>query len=262
MNLETIMDDAVSLARLTAEFIRQEASHISRIPIESKGVHNLVSYVDRQAEQQLITGLQKILPGSGFIAEESGAAKADTYNWIIDPLDGTTNFLHGVPVYSISIALQEHDELLLGIVLEIGRDECFYACKSSPCYLNGVEVRVSDSLLLDQSLLATGFPYYDYSRMQPYLRLFENLMRHTRGVRRLGSAAVDLAYVAAGRFDAFYEYGLNPWDIAAGIVLVQQAGGSVTTFDGSQNVLYGKDILASNSHIHDAMLTEIKNTFD
>ncbi len=257
MQLEKLMQQVISLAEDTADFLRTESRKLSEIQVEEKGLHNLVSYVDREAEQQIKDGLLSLLPGSGFIAEESGSQIEARYNWIIDPLDGTTNFLHAVPLYSISIALKENDEIILGLVLEVGRDECFYSYRSAPCFLNGKEIRVSPQKVLDKSLLATGFPYHDFSRMDFYLKLFEQLMRRTRGVRRMGSAAVDLAYVAAGRFEAFYEYGLNPWDIAAGMFLVKQAGGEVSTFAGTDEVLFGNDIIASNGLIHHALLEEV-----
>lgn len=261
MNLENIMQDAIALTKICGDFIQSEAKKLGSFAIEEKGLHDLVSHVDRQAEQQLIKGLKALLPGSGVLAEESGSALEARFNWIIDPLDGTTNFLHGIPVYAISIALKEYDELILGIVLELGRNECFYARRGAPAFLNGNEISVSSKRELGQSLLATGFPYHDFSRMQPYLRLFDQLMRDTRGIRRLGSAAADLAYVACGRFEAFYEYGLHPWDVAAGIFLVQQAGGRVSTFDGGENALFGPDIVASNGHVHQQLMAEVSKAF-
>lgn len=258
MNLKTLSFQVCDLCRATGQFIREQATDFSEKKVESKGLHDLVSYVDRTAEMMIINALKKDFPEAGFIAEESGDALAEKYNWIIDPLDGTTNFVHGVPTYSISIALKRDHEIVLGVVYEINLDECFCAWEGGKAYLNNKEIRVSTAQNLDNSLLATGFPYNDFSRMKPYLALFEYLMQHSRGLRRLGSAAVDLAYVACGRFDAFYEYGLNPWDVAAGAFIVQQAGGKVSTFDGSENAIFGKDILASNNKIHPEMLEVIK----
>lgn len=258
MDYKTLTYQVCDLCRATGQFIQGEAADFSEKKVESKGLYDLVSYVDRTAEMMIINALKKDFPEAGFIAEESGNALAEKYNWIIDPLDGTTNFVHGVPVYSISIALKRDEEIVLGVVYEINLDECFYAWEGSAAFLNNKQIGVSAAENLDNSLLATGFPYNDYSRMKAYLELFEYLMRHSRGLRRLGSAAVDLAYVACGRFDAFYEYGLNPWDVAAGAFVVQQAGGKVSAFDGSGNAIFGKDILASNNKIHAEMLKAFK----
>lgn len=258
MDYKTLTYQVCDLCRDTGQFIREQATDFSEKKVESKGLHDLVSYVDRTAEMMLINALKKDFPEAGFIAEESGNALAEKYNWIIDPLDGTTNFVHGVPPYSISIALKRDNEIVLGVVYEINLDECFYAWEGSAAFLNNKQIGVSTTENLDNSLLATGFPYSDYSRMKAYLALFEYLMRNSRGLRRLGSAAVDLAYVACGRFDAFYEYGLNPWDVAAGAFIVQQAGGKNSTFDGQEDAIFGKDILASNNKIHAEMLKLIK----
>ncbi|MGZ3871349.1 MAG: inositol monophosphatase family protein [Mucilaginibacter sp.] len=203
-----------------------------------------------------------MLSEAGFITEEKTIKKVgERYNWIIDPLDGTTNFIHGLPVYSVSIALQEFDELVLGVVYEINQDECFYAWKGSAAYLNGVEIRTSDNVTIDKSLLATGFPYYDFSKQEAYINLFTELMKSCHGLRRLGSAAVDLAYTACGRFDAFYEYNLNSWDVAAGIVIVRQAGGEVVNFKGGAEVLESRELLATNGKITGELLEKISKYF-
>ena len=172
------------------------------------------------------------------------------FNWIIDPLDGTTNFIHGVPVFCISIALQYKSEIILGVIYEINRDECFYSWKDDSAYLNNKIVQVSTNENLNHALLATGFPYYDYGKLDEYLKLFKYFMKNSRGVRRLGSAAADLAYVACGRFDGFYEYGLQPWDVAAGSFIVKQAGGMNSDFTGTDNFLFGKEIISANDKIY------------
>lgn len=262
MDLKTLTNQVCDLCRDTGQYIRTQAIDFTEKQVENKGRHDLVSHVDRTAEMMIINALKKDFPEAGFIAEESGNAIAEKYNWIIDPLDGTTNFVHGVPVFSISIALKRDKDIVLGVVYEINQDECFYAWEGSPAFLNNKQIEVSDTEKIDNSLLATGFPYSDYSRMKSYLALFEHLMRNSRGLRRLGSAAVDLAYVACGRFDAFYEYGLNSWDVAAGAFIVQQAGGKNSTFDGQMDAIFGKDILASNTKIHAEMLELIKQFED
>jgi myo-inositol-1(or 4)-monophosphatase len=181
--------------------------------------------------------------------------------WIIDPLDGTTNFIHGVPVYSISIALMEGPELILGVIYEINLKECFYTWKGSPSYLNGLEINVSVTDKVRDSLFATGFPYYDYGRLDPYLHFFRYLMENSHGLRRLGSAAADLAYVACGRFDGFYEYGLSPWDVAAGALIVKNAGGAVSDFNGKDDFIFGKEIIATNGSVFDDFFEAFTKNF-
>jgi len=257
-SLAKLTEAVVVIAKDAGAFIRAQSQSFSSEMTEHKGLHDLVSYVDRTAEDMILNALTRLLPEAGIIAEESGSKTAEEFNWIVDPLDGTTNFVHGVPIYSVSIALKQNDRIILGVVYEISRDECFYAWSESQAFLNGKVITTSDTKTLAESLIATGFPYNDFSRMKGYLRLFDDLMRNSRGLRRLGSAAVDLAYVACGRFEAFYEYGLNPWDVAAGAFIVQQAGGRVTDFKQSNNWLFGEEICASNSLIHHEMSAKIK----
>jgi myo-inositol-1(or 4)-monophosphatase len=182
--------------------------------------------------------------------------------WVIDPLDGTTNFIHGLPCFSISIGLLLKNVPILGVVYEINLDECFYSWQGAPAYLNGKEIHVSDRSHLRDSLLATGFPYHDYSRLEKYLALFNWCLKNTHGVRRLGSAAVDLVYVACGRFDAFFEYGLKPWDVVGGAFIVKQAGGVVTDFQGKDNFIYGGELVASNKAMGDEFLAVARKAFN
>ncbi len=262
MKLDILTKQVVNLTRGVGKFIAREAIKFSEEDIEVKGEHNFVSYVDKTAEKMLVQELSKMLPSAGFIAEENQELKrTDKFNWIVDPLDGTTNFIHNVPLFSISIALVDGNEVILGVVYEINLQEAFYAWKGGPAFLNGKEITVSGSPDLDSSLIATGFPYYDYSLLDPYLDLFKDLMKSSHGVRRLGSAAVDLAYVATGRYDLFYEYGLNPWDVAAGALIVKQAGGQVTGFKGKNNYLFGKQIVSSNGKVHNEFLKKLHNYF-
>lgn len=262
MNLQIITHQVINLSKEVGKFIKTEAEKLKSSDIEEKGIHNLVTYVDKQAEKMLVRELSKILPEAGFIAEEDQSLpKGERFNWIVDPLDGTTNFIHSVPLYSISIALTDGNETIMGLVYEINLEECFYSWKGAPAFLNEKQIQVSRQEKLDKSLLATGFPYYDYSLLDPYLELFKDLMRTTRGVRRLGSAAVDLAYVAAGRFEVFYEYGLNPWDVAAGAFLVKQAGGEVTDFKGEDNYVFGKQIISSNKLTHEEFSKKLSSYF-
>jgi myo-inositol-1(or 4)-monophosphatase len=242
--------------------IQAEVTKLSHDHIEEKGLHNYVTYVDRMSEQILIEGLGRLIPEAGFIAEEE-TVKRTTLGlvWVIDPLDGTTNFIHALPVYSVSIALMDGEELLLGVVYEINRQECFYAWKGSPSYLNGSIIRVSGTATLHDALLATGFPYTDYGRMENYLKVLAYLLKNSRGLRRFGSAAVDLAYVACGRFDGFYEYGLNPWDVAAGSLIVRQAGGWVSDFKGNNDFVFGREILAATPSIQAPMIAALHRYF-
>ncbi len=262
MNLEILTNQVVKLSKTVGQMIHDEVNRLRETDVEYKGIHNLVSYVDKKSEDILITELRKLLPEAGFIAEEDDKlTQGERYNWIVDPLDGTTNFIHKIPLYSISIALNDGNETILGVVYEINLKECFYAWKNGPALLNGKAIHVSDTDVLDKSLIATGFPYYDYSQLDPYLALFKDLMQSSRGVRRLGSAAVDLAYVAAGRFELFYEYGLNPWDVAAGALIVKQAGGHITRFHGDADFVFGKEIVASNNTVHKEFLKKMNRYF-
>lgn len=267
------MEQGNELAKLTrqaGDVVRSVARQIdgaygtvSEHEIETKSRNSLVSYVDKEAEQTLVTGLQKLLPDAGFLTEEETVHQHTARErWIIDPLDGTTNFLHRLPFFAISIALERDGELVIGIVHEICRGEHFAAWKGGGAWLNGTRVRVSDHTLLEDCLIATGFPYYDYQRMEGYIDVLKQFMLKTRGVRRLGSAALDLAYVACGRFDAYYEYALQPWDVAGGIVLVREAGGKVSDFKGDpEGGDKGVEILAANPDIHSLAQSEINTYF-
>lgn len=258
MDFEKICSQVIEIATETANFIRSQKDKITLDIIDSKGSNDFVTYVDKTSEQMIVDALQNIIPEAGFIAEEgTSTKKGENYNWIVDPLDGTTNFIHGVPTFSISIALMENETLILGVVYEVMRNECFYAWKGSKAFLNGKEISVSKRKTVSDSLLATGFPYYDYKRLDPFLKTLSYFMINSQGIRRIGSAATDLAYVACGRFEGFYEYSLNPWDVAAGAFLVQQAGGKVCDFSGENNYLFGREIIATNSNIYDEFLNTI-----
>ncbi|MBL0329686.1 MAG: inositol monophosphatase [Bacteroidetes bacterium] len=251
-NLQTLCQEVCALSKEVGIFIKSERNKFSSDKIEIKGKNDLVSYVDKTSEKLIVEKLSQLLPESGFIAEEgTSSKKGEQYNWVIDPLDGTTNFIHGIPCYAISIALMRNNELVMGVVYEINFDECFYAWEGSKAYLNGNEIHVSATSKLADSLLATGFPYYDYNRMDEYMEVFKHFMKNTHGLRRLGSAATDLAYVACGRFEGFYEYSLQPWDVAAGAFIVQQAGGKVTDFKGEENYIFGREIVAGNAACFD-----------
>ncbi len=259
LNYQTICKQVTELSKEAGSFIRNEKGKINADNIETKSLHSYVTYVDKKAEQIIVDKLKEILPEAGFITEEeTETIQSDTYNWIVDPLDGTTNFIHGLEPFSVSIALEEKGKIVVGVVYEVGKDECFYAYKDSPAFLDGKEIQVSSNKLPADSLIATGFPYYDYTKNDAILKSLEYFMKNTRGIRRFGSAATDLAYVACGRFDAFYEYSLNVWDVAAGAFIVQQAGGKVSDFNKGDNYLFGREMVASNSFVYEEFSDVIK----
>ncbi len=262
MVLQDITAKVCSLAKTVGNFIQTEAQNFNFNSVEVKSFNQLVSYVDKTAEEKLVAGLQIILPDAGFITEEQTiVTEQKEYMWVIDPLDGTTNFVHQLPVYSISIALMHKGVPVIGVVFEPNRHELFYAWKDGGAHLNGHKISVKQNNELSKALLATGFPYYDFDLMQRYLNTLQEFLRTTQGMRRMGSAAVDLAYVACGRFDGFFEYGLSPWDVAGGIVLVQEAGGKISTFSGTEDAIFGKEIVAASTQIYDSFYAVIHNGF-
>ncbi|MFA5973627.1 MAG: inositol monophosphatase family protein [Lentimicrobiaceae bacterium] len=263
MDYKTLTLEVIALAKETGKFFLEEINKVKISDIEVKGLHDFVSYVDKTAEARIVKKLAGILPESGFITEEQTAThRGERFNWIVDPLDGTTNFLHHIPLYSVSIALMEDDKIVIGVVYEPNLDECFYAWKGGNAYLNEKEIHVSDQEELKNTLLATGFPYNKFEKLNGYMELFTWFAMNTSGLRRLGSAAVDLCYTACGRFEGFYEYGLNAWDVAAGAFIVQQAGGTVTDFNGGDNYIFGAELLASNTLLHQPLLNAVESHFD
>lgn len=262
MDYESLTHGVIQLAKETGRFFLGEINKVKVSDIEVKGLHDFVSYVDKTAEERIVKRLSELLPESGFIAEEQTAThRGEHFNWIVDPLDGTTNFLHHIPLFSVSIALMEDERIVSGVVYEPNLDECFYSWKGGKAYLNGNEIHVSDQSELKSTLLATGFPYNDFGRLPGYIDLFTWFAKNTSGLRRLGSAAVDLAYTACGRFEGFYEYGLHAWDVAAGAFIVQQAGGTVTDFKGGDGYIFDAELLASNSVLHKPLLEAVKAHF-
>ena len=263
MNLQAISAGINSVVTEVAAYIAEQRKTFSTDLVSEKWLNQLVSYVDIEAEKRLVAGLAVLLPEAGFITEENTSdIGRQTYNWIIDPLDGTTNFIHNVPVYSVSVALAYGEEILAGAVYEIGRGELFCAYKDGGAFCNGERITVSKENTLSGSLMATGFPYYDFEQMDAYIAVLRQLMQNTHGLRRMGSAAVDLAYVACGRFEGFFEYGLHAWDVAAGILLVQEAGGKVCDFQAGNNFLFGDSIVADNSQIHEPLMACIQSNFN
>jgi myo-inositol-1(or 4)-monophosphatase len=256
MNWDSIVPKAVQLVRETGQFIKSERQKWSLSDVKIKEDTSLVTSIDVASEQRLVEGLKKILPEADFMAEEAHSQrKTGGLTWIIDPVDGTTNLVHNFPVYCISVALAKEDKVVLGIIYEINTGDCFVAHEGAEgAFLNDEPMKVTKVEPLRKTLLATGFPTVNFDRLDYYLEVLGKLMKSTQGVRRLGSAAMDLAYVACGRCDGFFEYGLNAWDVAAGAYLVQKAGGKVTDFNGGDNFLFGREIVASNALIHEEFL--------
>jgi len=228
--------------------------------IDYKGPIDLVTSVDRAAEQSIVEVLQGEFPGHSILAEEetetTGAAAE--YRWVVDPLDGTTNFAHGYPQVSVSIALEYREQIIIGLVYDPLRRECFRAVKGQGATLNGAAIRISAVNEFDKALLATGFPYDSRENAVFYLSFFKAFLTRCQGIRRAGSAALDLCYVASGRLDGFWELKLKPWDIAAGALIVAEAGGSLSDFSGKEFSIAGNETLASNGLIHDEMLQVIR----
>lgn len=258
MNLEHITSAVTQLAKNVGEFIRHERMTFSYDRVEHKGPSDLVSYVDKEAEKQLVAKLKELLPEAGFITEEGTTDQGQKeYTWIIDPLDGTTNFVHGIPNYCVSIALMFEGKIVSGVVYEVANDECFYAWKDGGAFLDGVKIAVSNAAKIKDVVLATGFPYYNFEKLEEYLKILNDLMKDTQGLRRMGSAAADMAYVACGRYGGYFEFNLNSYDIAAGVILVQEAGGVVTDFKGGDDFIFGREIVAGGN-VHPEFLSVIK----
>jgi myo-inositol-1(or 4)-monophosphatase len=259
---KVFVEQVVAICREAGVFIRSARGQVLETDIIEKDHNSLVSYVDTGSEKILVEKLKALLPDSTFLTEENTVEQAaGNLRWIIDPLDGTTNFLHQIPVFAVSVALELSGEIVLGVVLEVNRDEAFYAVKGQGAYLDGSVIQVKNAPL-SQALIATGFPYYDYTKTEQYLRALGAFMQQSRGVRRLGAAAVDLAYVACGRFDGFFEYSLAPWDVAAGALIVQEAGGFVEDFHAGQDWLFGRSIVAGSIAIRTDMRGVIATHFN
>ena len=254
-DLDVLLEDAIAAARLAQGIHRYYQAR--GFTTASKSVlSDLVTEADREAEAAIRRYLGERYPDHAFLGEEEGASGAGEYRWIVDPLDGTVNFAHRFPLYAVSVALARHDEVLVGVVLDTARDELFTAARGLGAYLNGARIRVSDVQDLRRSLLATGFPY-DVDRVPAAVEYFRRVIELGIPVRRPGAAALDLAYVAAGRIDGFWEMKLNPWDVAAGVLLVQEAGGRITDLQGRPFSLESPFIIATNGRIHDPLLRRL-----
>lgn len=243
-----------------SSFIHSQAGKVRDQEVEIKERNSLVSYVDKNAEQILVEGLRFIFPEAGFITEEETTEQQKSeYTWIIDPLDGTTNFLQNIPFYCVSVGLMQEGEIVLGIVSDVEHRETFYAWKGGGAWCNGKRITVSDRSSVADAVVATGFPYAAKNVSPQLVSVFDYFLKNARGIRRLGSAALDLAYVACGRFDVYYEASLNAWDIAGGILLVKEAGGSVSDFTGGLSMLDSGQVISANAKIFSETSSIIRN---
>ena len=251
---------AERVALLSGKIQMRKSSHIPSLEVQAKSENNFVTEVDLDCEREIIYNLQRAYPAHAIMSEESGLVGDENaeYRWIVDPLDGTTNFLHGMPHYATSIALMKKNEIIAGVIYDPNRNELFSAAKGEGATLNQRKIRVSSQKTLEGSLLGTGIPYQHQDNVQHHLKLLGKLIEGTAGIRRAGAASLDLAYVASGRLDGFWEFGLSIWDIAAGALLVQEAGGIIGDLSDGFNHLNSGDTLAANPRVFKAMSKRIK----
>ena len=256
--MHPMLNTAITAARQAGNIITRSADRIETLTIKNKGQNDFVSEIDQQAEQAIIKIIRKAYPSHGFLAEESGNSAGDDYVWIIDPLDGTTNFLHGFPQFAVSIALKYKNRLEQAVIYDPIRQELFTASRGVNAQLNGRRIRVTKAKSLANTLIGTGFPYNNMEHLSEYMDILKSIIPETAGVRRAGAASLDLAYVAAGRLDGFWEYGLKPWDLAAGTLLIQEAGGIVSDFDGGTDFFESGNVVAGNAKVLKSLLQTIK----
>ncbi len=259
MDLDFLTEEVKKLARQTGEFLKKERLVFDSDRVEQKAAHDYVSYVDKESEKRIVERLHGLLPESGFIAEEgTGSPEGQEYCWVVDPLDGTNNYIHDSAPYCVSIALRNRKEILLGVVYECCREELFWANKESKAFLNGKEIHVSDRDVLDQSFIFPELPY-EAERYGTFIfPLLHDLYGRVSGIRMLGSAAAEICYVAAGRFEAFIEAFLGLWDVAAAYLILKQAGGRMTDFGGNPKGPNPEEVLATNGKVHEEILNVIR----
>lgn len=253
-----MLNIAVRAARAAGDIIVRSMDRVEALHIDEKGRNDFATEIDHRAEQEIIRTLLGAYPDHSIIAEESGVHAGNEFTWIIDPLDGTTNFIHGFPQFAVSIALTRRGKIEQGVVYDPLRQEMFTASRGAGAMLNNRRIRVSKQTGLKGALLGTGFPFKQQNHLEPYLNMFRALFLDTAGIRRAGAAALDLAYVAAGRFDGFWEIGLREWDMAAGILLIQEAGGIVSDLRGSDNYLRSGNIVAASPRLHGHLIEALQ----
>ncbi len=252
---------AVYAAKEAAKILMSNFGALLQKDVETKNKSDFVTWVDKSSEQRIIGIIREHFPGHKIYAEESVRDKAGGYRWIIDPLDGTTNYIHGVPIFTVSIAVEHNGEIILGVVYDPNRDELFFAEKGGGAFLNDAPIHVSETGDPASALLATGYPFRVKQHIDSYLRSFKKLFLQTSGIRRAGSAAMDLCYVACGRFDGFWELDLKAWDIAAASIIISEAGGRITDFSGGGRVLSTGNTVASNAILHPLILDTVQQVF-
>lgn len=254
-----MLNVAIEAAKEAGKYVMQNLGKVREIQQKSGQEKNLVTEIDKHSEEIIIEIIKRHYPNHDILAEESGSKKGahSDFKWIIDPLDGTTNYTHGFPVFCISIGVEYKGEILFGVIYDPNINDLFTAEKNVGAFLNGEKISVSKTGSLRESLLVTGFPYNITENPNHAIEHFLNFLMEAQGVRRMGSAAIDLAYVAAGRYEGFWEGSLNPWDMAAGAILITEAGGKITDFTGSPFSIYKKEVIASNGFVHDEMLRVI-----
>ena len=257
--MHATLNIAVKAARRAATVINRASTQLDLLTVQSKSPNDFVTEVDRAAEQAIIEVLRDAFPGHGILAEESGESGPESeFTWIIDPLDGTTNFIHGLPQYAVSIAQTKNGVLEHAVVYDPNTNELFTASRGAGAFLNDRRIRVSRRTRLNEALIGTGFPFRRFDHVDAYLAMFKELTQKTAGIRRPGAASLDLAYVAAGRFDGFWEMGLSPWDMAAGVLLIQEAGGLVSDLSGEANYLATGNLVAGSPKIFGQLLPIIQ----
>lgn len=259
-SLVDILEDVKSVAKEAGNYIRECRQNFDLKKVEVKGAHDYVSYVDKETEKLIVARLKQIVPEAGFITEEGTAENNNSLlTWVVDPLDGTSNFVHNMAPYCVAIALKNNEEILLGVVYEVVGDELFYTCKGQKSYLNGEEIQVGEAKDVNNAFVCIGYPY-DVNRWKPKVKaMIDTLYGNCISIRNLGSAETELCYVACGRFDAYIESYVKPWDVTAGGIILQNAGGRVTDYSGGNKWLTGEETMATNGIIHDELLAKLKD---
>lgn len=269
--LVDIMEEVKAVAKDAGAFIREQRESFDLSRVEAKGAHDYVSYVDKETERLIVSRLKQIVPEAGFITEEGTASNPSNpsnlpnlsgtgeLTWIVDPLDGTSNFVHDMAPYCVAIALKSGEEIVLGVVYEVVGDELFYTCKGEKSYKNGKEIHVGQAKVVNDAFICIGYPY-NVEAWKPKVKgLVDELYGNSISIRNLGSAETELCYVACGRFDAYIESYVKPWDVSAGGIILMNAGGCVTDYEGGKKWMTGEETLATNGFIHDELLTKLKD---
>jgi len=256
--MHPMLNTAIKAARRAASVIQRASNNLDVLRVERKEHNSFVTEVDRAAEKAIVETLLEAYPKHAILAEESGAYGENEYTWIIDPLDGTTNFLHGVPQYCISIALEHRGQISQAVIYDPNRNDLFTATRGAGAFLNDRRIRVSKTREMADALICTGFPYSDFSKLDAYMQQFRDVVQKSAGVRRPGAAALDLAYIACGRYDAFWELGLSPWDIAAGSLLVLEAGGLITDLSGEAGFMESGNVVAGTPKVFAQLLQTLQ----